>query len=48
MTERRFNPVEVDMDEITEVIREGGGGDLTIPFIVEDQYQFYLEFMIRQ
>jgi PKD repeat protein len=47
MTERRFNPVAVDKNEITEITREGGAGDLTIPYVVEDQYQFYMEFMIR-
>ena len=47
MTERQFNPLAVDKDEITEIKRGDGNGDLTIPFIVVDQYQFYLEFTIR-
>jgi PKD repeat protein len=47
MTERRFNPLAVDQDEITEIIRENGEGDLTVPLFVQDQYQFFLEFVIR-
>ena len=47
MIELAFNPVVVDGEAITEVKRENGTGDLTIPFIVFDEYQFFLEFEIR-
>ena len=47
-----FNPLEVDGETITEIKRNnpagsGGSGDLTIPFIVINEYQFFLEFEIR-
>ena len=47
MIELQFNPVIVDGEAITEVKREDGTGDLTIPFIVVDEYHFFLEFEIR-
>ena len=47
MIELRFNPVIVEGESITEVKRGNGTGDLTIPFIVVDQYQFFLEFEIK-
>jgi PKD repeat protein len=52
MIELRFNPVVVDGESITEVKRRnpggsGGTGDLTIPFVVVNEYQFFLEFEIR-
>ena len=48
MIELNFNPVIVDGESITEIKRENGTGDLTIPFIVFDKYQFFLEFEIRK
>lgn len=47
MIELQFNPVVVDGEAITEIKRENGTGDLTIPFVVVNQYQFFLEFEIR-
>lgn len=47
MIELIFNPVIVDGESIIEIKREYGIGDLTIPFVVIDQYQFFLEFEIR-
>ena len=47
MIELRFNPVVVDGEAITEVKREDGTGDLTIPFITTDEYHFFLQFEIR-
>ena len=47
MIETRFNPVAVDGEVFTEIIRGNGTGDLTIPFVVVDEYQFFLEFEIR-
>ena len=48
MIELNFNPVIVDGESITEIKRENGTGDLTIPFIVFNEYQFFLEFEIRK
>ena len=47
MIELNFNPVIVEGESITEIKRENGTGDLTIPFVVFDEYQFFLEFEIR-
>jgi len=47
MIELNFNPVVVSGESVTEVKRKGGTGDLTIPFVVFDEYQFFLEFEIR-
>ena len=42
-----FNPVFPDPDFINLTKRENGTGDMTIPFIVSQEYQFLLEFVIR-
>ncbi len=47
MIELGFNPVVVDGEFMVEVKRPDGTGDLTIPFIVINQYQFFIEFEIR-
>ncbi len=48
MVDLGFNPVIPDEEEfITFVKREDGTGDITIPFIVIDEYQFYLQFEIK-
>jgi len=48
MVDLGFNPITPDEDEfLTFVKREDGSGDITIPFIVIDEYQFYLQFEIR-
>ncbi len=47
MIELIFNPRIVNGESITEIKREDGTGDLTIPFIVLDEYQFFLEFEVR-
>ena len=47
MVELQFNPVVVDTELVTEVIREDGTGELTIPFIALDEYHFFLTFEIR-
>ncbi|MCF6332143.1 MAG: PKD domain-containing protein [Draconibacterium sp.] len=47
MVELGFNPVVVDGEFMVEVKRADGTGDLTLPFIVVNQYQFFLEFEIR-
>ena len=47
MVELQFNPVVVDGESITEIKRDDGTGDLTIPFVVLDQYQFLIEFEIK-
>jgi len=47
MVELQFNPVVNDGEVIIEVVRGNGTGDLTIPFVVVNQYQFFLEFQVR-
>ena len=47
MARVEFNPV-VPEDFITDIKREDGTGELAIPFIVLDEYQFFLEYEIRK
>ena len=47
MAQLLFNPVIPEDEFITVVKREDGTGDITIPFIVINEYQFFLEFEIR-
>ncbi len=49
MAELIFNPIFVpeDNDFYTISKREDKTGDITIPFIVFDEYQFFLQFEIR-
>lgn len=46
MVDIGFNPV-IPEDFIAVSKREDGTGDITIPFIVLQEYQFFLEFVIR-
>ena len=46
MADVGFNPVMPE-DFITVSKRDDGTGDITIPFIVLQEYQFFLEFIIR-
>jgi len=43
----QFNPVFPDPDIINVTKREDGTGDMTIPFVVSQEYQFLLTFEIR-
>jgi hypothetical protein len=47
MAEVTFNPVIPEDEFITVIKRADGTGDITIPFVVIQQYQFFLEFEIR-
>ncbi len=47
MAQVLFNPVIPEDEFITVVKREDGTGDITIPFIVMNEFQFFLEFEIR-
>jgi PKD repeat protein len=47
MAEVVFNPVVQEDEFITVTKRENGTGDIAIPFIVLDEYQWFLEFVIR-
>ncbi|MDZ7606389.1 MAG: hypothetical protein U5K79_12565 [Cyclobacteriaceae bacterium] len=47
MAEVTFNPVIPEDEFITVTKRANGTGDITIPFVVIQQYQFFLEFEIR-
>ena len=47
MAEITFNPVIPEDEFITVTKRADGSGDITIPFVVIQQYQFFLEFEIR-
>ncbi len=47
MIELGFNPLADDGEFMIEIKRPDGSGDLTIPFIVINQYQFFLEFEVR-
>jgi len=42
-----FNPIVPEDDYITVTKREDGTGDIVIPFIDLNQYQYYLEFEIK-
>lgn len=42
-----FNPVVPESDYITVTKREDGTGDIVIPFADLNQFQFYLEFEIK-
>lgn len=47
MASVEFNPVVQEDEFITVTKREDGTGDMSIPFIVLEQYQFFIEFVIR-
>jgi len=47
MMDVTFNPVLPDVDFITVTKREDGTGDIVIPFILIQQYQFFLTFEIK-
>jgi hypothetical protein len=47
MAEVVFNPLLPEDDFITITKREDNTGDIVVPFIVLDQYQFFLTFVIR-
>ena len=47
MAEVVFNPVVPEDDFITITKRENGTGDIVVPFVAIQQFQFYLEFVIR-
>jgi len=42
-----FNPIVQEDEFITVTKREDGTGDIAIPFIVLEGFQFFLEFVIR-
>ena len=42
-----FNPIIQEDEFITVTKREDGTGDIAIPFIVLEEYQFFLDFVIR-
>lgn len=47
MADVGFNPVIQEDEFITVTKREDGTGDMTIPFAVLQEFQFFLEFEIR-
>jgi PKD repeat protein len=47
MAEVVFNPVVQEDEFITVTKRSDGTGDIAIPFIVLEEYQWFLEFVIR-
>lgn len=47
MVELTFNPIVQEDEFITVTKRADGSGDIVIPFIVLQNFQFFLEFVIR-
>jgi PKD repeat protein len=47
MVELTFNPIVQEDEFITVTKRADGTGDIVIPFIVLQKFQFFLEFIIR-
>lgn len=47
MAEIVFNPIEPEDESFNVTKRADGTGDMSIPFIVFDEYQFFVEFEIR-
>ena len=47
MVELAFNPKLPNLDEISTTKNEDGAGDIAIPFVVSNEYQFYFTFQIR-
>jgi hypothetical protein len=47
MAEVVFNPLVQEDEFITVTKRSDGTGDIAIPFIVLQEFQWFLEFVIR-
>ena len=47
MADVMFNPVNPEDESVTVTKRADGTGDIAIPYAVLDEYQFFIDFVIR-